>query len=330
MSTTSTDGTILEMKGLKTQFFTEDGVVKAVDGVDLIIRRGEVLGLVGESGCGKTMTSLSILRLIPDPPGKIVEGEIFFNGKDLLKLSEDEIREIRGNEISMIFQDPMTSLNPVFTVENQILENIKLHQNLDDKDALKSGIQMLDLVGIPEAEKRIHDYPHLFSGGMRQRVMIAMALSCQPDLLIADEPTTALDVTIQAQVLELMKKLQEEFNMSILYITHNLGVIAEISDNVAVMYAGHIVEYAAVEPLFGNPSHPYTQALLGSIPRMDKKLDRLSVIKGTVPNLITPPTGCRFHPRCPYATKLCKEQKPPYIDVEPNHMVYCHYAGQIE
>ncbi|MHA2202895.1 MAG: ABC transporter ATP-binding protein [Candidatus Hodarchaeales archaeon] len=330
MSTTSTDGTILEMKGLKTQFFTEDGVVKAVDGVDLTIRRGEVLGLVGESGCGKTMTSLSILRLIPDPPGKIVEGEIFFNGKDLLKLSEDEIREIRGNEISMIFQDPMTSLNPVFTVENQIIENIKLHQNLDDKDALKSGIQMLDLVGIPEAEKRIHDYPHLFSGGMRQRVMIAMALSCQPDLLIADEPTTALDVTIQAQVLELMKQLQEEFNMAVLYITHNLGVIAEISDNVAVMYAGHIVEYAAVESLFGNPNHPYTQALLGSIPRMDKKLDRLSVIKGTVPNLITPPTGCRFHPRCPYATNLCKEQKPQNIDVEPNHMVYCHYAGQLE
>jgi oligopeptide/dipeptide ABC transporter ATP-binding protein len=330
MSTTSTDGTILEMKGLKTQFFTEDGVVKAVDGVDLTIRRGEVLGLVGESGCGKTMTSLSILRLIPDPPGKIVEGEIFFNGKDLLKLSEDEIREIRGNEISMIFQDPMTSLNPVFTVENQIIENIKLHQNLDDKDALKSGIQMLDLVGIPEAEKRIHDYPHLFSGGMRQRVMIAMALSCQPDLLIADEPTTALDVTIQAQVLELMKQLQEEFNMAVLYITHNLGVIAEISDNVAVMYAGHIVEYAAVESLFGNPNHPYTQALLGSIPRMDKKLDRLSVIKGTVPNLITPPTGCRFHPRCPYATNLCKEQKPQNIDVEPNHMVYCHNAGQLE
>ncbi|UCG04039.1 MAG: ABC transporter ATP-binding protein [Candidatus Heimdallarchaeota archaeon] len=330
MSTTSTDGTILEMKGLKTQFFTEDGVVKAVDGVDLKIKRKEVLGLVGESGCGKTMTSLSILRLIPDPPGKIVEGEVFFNGKDLLKLTEDEIRSIRGNEISMIFQDPMTSLNPVFTVENQILENIKLHQNLDDKEALESGIQMLDLVGIPEASKRIHDYPHLFSGGMRQRVMIAMALSCQPDLLIADEPTTALDVTIQAQVLELMKNLQEELNMAILYITHNLGVIAEISDNVAVMYAGNIVEYAAVEPLFGSPSHPYTQALLGSIPRMDKKLDRLSVIKGTVPNLITPPTGCRFHPRCPYATEVCKEQKPPYIDVEPNHKVYCHYAGQLE
>ncbi|MFX0014977.1 MAG: ABC transporter ATP-binding protein [Promethearchaeota archaeon] len=329
MSTTSTDGTILEMKGLKTQFFTEDGVVKAVDGVDLKIRRKEVLGLVGESGCGKTMTSLSILRLIPDPPGKIVAGEIFFNGRDLLKLTEDEIREIRGDEISMIFQDPMTSLNPVFTVENQILENIKLHQNLNDKEALKAGIRLLDLVGIPEASKRIHDYPHLFSGGMRQRVMIAMALSCQPDLLIADEPTTALDVTIQAQVLDLMRNLQEELNMAILYITHNLGVIAEISDNVAVMYAGNIVEYASVEPLFESPEHPYTQALLGSIPRMDKKLNRLSVIKGTVPNLITPPSGCRFHPRCPYATKLCKEEKPPYVDVETNHRVYCHYAGQI-
>ncbi|MCK5614812.1 ABC transporter ATP-binding protein, partial [Candidatus Pacearchaeota archaeon] len=221
------------------------------------------------------------------------------------------------------------SLNPVFTVENQILENLKLHQDLNDEEALKAGIQMLELVGISDAPRRIFDYPHLFSGGMRQRVMIAMALSCRPDLLIADEPTTALDVTIQAQVLELMKTLREDLDMAILYITHNLAVIAELADTVAVMYAGNIVEYADVVELFGNPTHPYTRALLGSIPRMDLKLDRLDVIKGNVPNLITPPTGCRFHPRCRYATKLCSEEKPPDTEVDPNHSVLCHYAGSV-
>ncbi|MFX0170526.1 MAG: ABC transporter ATP-binding protein [Candidatus Hodarchaeota archaeon] len=323
------DEVLLEIHGLKTQFFTEDGVVKAVDGVDLTIHKGEILGLVGESGCGKTITSLSILNLVPDPPGKIVAGEIIFKERDLLKISEKELRSIRGNEISMIFQDPMTSLNPVFKVETQILENIKLHQDLEDEEALNQGIQMLELVGIPDASRRIHDYPHLFSGGMRQRAMIAMAMSCQPDLLIADEPTTALDVTIQAQILDLMKDLQDELNMAILYITHNLGVIADICDTVAIMYAGNIVEYSDVNTIFNNPTHPYTRALLGSIPRMDRKLDRLEVIKGLVPNLITPPSGCRFHPRCTYATALCSEEKPPNIEVNPSHNVLCHYATQI-
>ncbi|MFX0051670.1 MAG: ABC transporter ATP-binding protein [Candidatus Hodarchaeota archaeon] len=314
---------------MKTQFFTEDGVVKAVDDVNLKIRRGETLGLVGESGCGKTITSLSILRLVPSPPGKIVAGSVNFEGENLLEYSEEEMRKIRGNEISMIFQDPMTSLNPVFTVKNQITENIKLHQDVSDDIAFEKAVDMLKLVGIPAAERRINDYPHLFSGGMRQRVMIAMALSCNPQMLIADEPTTALDVTIQAQVLDILKNLQEDLNMAILYITHNLGVIAEIADNIAVMYAGNIVEYTDVDTLYHQPRHPYTRALLSSIPRMDRKIDRLGVIKGTVPNLITPPSGCRFHPRCTYASKKCSEEFPPEIKVGRNHTVLCHYADQI-
>ncbi|MHA2225430.1 MAG: ABC transporter ATP-binding protein [Candidatus Hodarchaeales archaeon] len=326
---TYSDEVVLEVNGLKTQFFTEDGVVKAVDGVDFKIRRGEVLGLVGESGCGKTITSLSVLRLVPDPPGKIVEGTVLLNNKNLLDFTDEEMRRIRGKEVSMIFQDPMTSLNPVFTVENQIIENIKQHQDLEEEEALQKAIEMLRLVGIPEAERRIHDYPHLFSGGMRQRVMIAMALSCNPQLLIADEPTTALDVTIQAQVLDLMRELRSELNMGILYITHNLGVIAEMCDNVAVMYAGNIVEYTNVETIFSIPQHPYTRALLSSIPRMDMKLDRLGVIRGIVPNLITPPEGCRFHPRCVYATEKCAKEKPVNIETEPNHFVFCHYAGEL-
>jgi oligopeptide/dipeptide ABC transporter ATP-binding protein len=318
---------LLEVKNLKTQFFTEDGVVKAVDDVSFKIRRGEVLGLVGESGCGKTVTSLSVLRLVPDPPGKIVSGEVLFNGENLLEKKEKEMRNIRGNEISMIFQDPISSLNPVFTVENQILENIELHQDLSHEEALQKGVEVLKLVGIPEAERRITDYPHHFSGGMRQRVMIAMALSCNPALIIADEPTTALDVTIQAQVLDLMKDLREDLNMAILYITHNLGVIAEMADRIAIMYAGNIVEEGSCVTIFKNPHHPYTKALLSSIPRMDKKLDRLGVIKGTVPNLINPPTGCRFHPRCPLATEKCSREVPPYVETEPDHFAFCHYPG---
>ncbi len=318
---------LLDVKNLKTQFFTDDGVVKAVDDVSFDIHKGEVLGLCGESGCGKTISSLSILRLVPDPPGKIISGEIIFQGENLLEKTEDQMRQIRGNEISMIFQDPMTSLNPVFTVQNQILENIKLHQDVTDEEALEKGIEVLELVGIPEASKRIKDYPHLFSGGMRQRVMIAMALSCNPSLLIADEPTTALDVTIQAQVLDLMRDLREDLNMAILYITHNLGVIAEMADRIAVMYAGNIVEFADCTTVFKNPHHPYTKALLTSIPRMDKKMDRLGVIKGTVPNLITPPSGCRFHPRCPIATEKCSKEVPPYVETEAGHFSLCHYPG---
>ena len=320
---------LLELQHLSTQFFTEDGIVKAVDNVSFKLHRGEVLGLVGESGCGKTITSLSILKLVPNPPGRIVGGKVFFNGENLIELSEQEMREIRGNEISMIFQDPMTSLNPVFTVRNQIVENIKLHQEISEEEAIDKAIELLQMVGIPEARRRINDYPHLFSGGMRQRVMIAMALSCNPQMLIADEPTTALDVTIQAQVLDLIKDLQEDLNMAVLYITHNLGVIAEIADNIAIMYAGNIVEYTDVHTVFENPDHPYTRALLSSIPRMDKKISRLGVIRGTVPNLITPPTGCRFHPRCPYATEKCSTQVPPYVEIEPSHFSLCHYAAKL-
>jgi len=302
---------LLEVKNLKTQFFTEDGVVKAVDDISFYIRQGEVLGLVGESGCGKTVSSLSVLRLVPDPPGKIVGGEVLFRGENLLEKNDNEMRHIRGNEISMIFQDPMSSLNPVFTVKNQLLENIKLHQDVTSEEALQKGIEMLELVGI----------------GMRQRVMIAMALSCNPSMVIADEPTTALDVTIQAQVLDLMRDLREDLNMAILYITHNLGVIAEMADRIAVMYAGNIVETADTITIFKTPHHPYTKALLSSIPRMDKKLDRLGVIKGTVPNLITPPTGCRFHPRCPIATEKCSREVPPLVETEPDHFALCHYPG---
>ena len=288
-----------------------------------------MLGLVGESGCGKTITSLSILRLVPNPPGRIVDGSIYFNNENILEFTNEQMRKMRGKEISMIFQDPMTSLNPVFTVKNQILENIKQHHDLNDEESLNKAIELLTTVGIPDIERRINDYPHLFSGGMRQRVMIAMALSCNPQLLIADEPTTALDVTIQAQVLDLMRSLQKQFNMAILYITHNLGVIAEMATNVAVMYAGNIVEYSDVVTIFKRPQHPYTKALLKSIPRMDLKLDRLGVITGVVPNLITPPSGCRFHPRCHYATNKCSKEKPSNIETEPNHLVYCHYAGEI-
>jgi len=318
---------LLEVKNLKTQFFTEDGVVKAVDNVSFKIYPGEVLGLVGESGCGKTVSALSTLRLVPDPPGKIIEGEILFNDENLLEKNDREMRDIRGNEIAMIFQDPMTSLNPVFTVRNQIMENITLHQELSKEEALRRAIEMLELVGIPEAERRINDYPHLFSGGMRQRVMIAMALSCNPALLIADEPTTSLDVTIQAQVLDLMRDLRDDLNMAILYITHNLGVIAEMADRVGVMYAGNIVETADTVTIFKNPHHPYTKALLTSIPRMDMKLDRLGVIRGVVPNLINPPSGCRFHPRCPIATEKCSKEVPPYVETEPGHFAFCHYPG---
>jgi len=318
---------LLEVKNLKTQFFTEDGVVKAVDNVSFKIYPGEVLGLVGESGCGKTVSALSTLRLVPDPPGKIIEGEILFNDENLLEKTVREMRDIRGNEIAMIFQDPMTSLNPVFTVRNQIMENITLHQELSKEEALRRAIEMLELVGIPEAERRINDYPHLFSGGMRQRVMIAMALSCNPALLIADEPTTSLDVTIQAQVLDLMRDLRDDLNMAILYITHNLGVIAEMADRVGVMYAGNIVETADTVTIFKNSHHPYTKALLTSIPRMDMKLDRLGVIRGVVPNLINPPSGCRFHPRCPIATEKCSKEVPPYVETEPGHFAFCHYPG---
>lgn len=319
--------TLLEVRDLKTYFYTGEGVVKAVDGVTFDIKEGEIFCLVGETGCGKSVTSLSIMRLVPKP-GKIVGGKIFFKGKNLLELSEDEMRKIRGKEISMIFQNPMTSLNPVYTVGFQIAEPIMIHQKLKKREAWKKAIEMIAAVKIPDPEARAKSYPHQLSGGMRQRAMIAMMLSCNPSLLIADEPTTALDVTIQAQILELMKELREKFNTSILMITHDLGVVAEIADRVGVMYAGNIVELADVESIFENPKHPYTQGLLRTIPTKGKKKSELEIIPGNVPNLVNPPPGCRFHPRCKYAMEICKKEKPKMIEIEKGHFVACHlYRG---
>ncbi|MBU4425222.1 MAG: ABC transporter ATP-binding protein [Proteobacteria bacterium] len=315
---------LLEVKNLKTYFYTEDGIARAVDGMDFIIRKGETLGMIGESGCGKSVSALSIMQLVASPPGKIIEGEIWFEGEDLLKKSSSEIKKIRGNDISMIFQEPMTSLNPVFTIGNQIIEPIILHQKLDKKKALKKAIEMLDLVGMPSPEKRMDNYPHQLSGGMRQRAMIAMALSCEPKLLIADEPTTALDVTIQAQILELLKKIREEIGMAVMMITHDLAVIAEVSDDVLVAYAGKALEYADVKTIFKDPKHPYTQALYDSIPRLtDTKKRRLEVIPGMVPNSLEFPSGCRFHPRCKFAKSFCKKEEPQLKEVSNTHNVCC-------
>ncbi len=314
---------LLDIHNLKTYFYTYRGVVKAVDGVDLTLDKGETLGLAGESGCGKSVTALSVLRLIADPPGKIIEGEIHFEGEDLLKKSEKDMRAIRGNKISMIFQEPMTSLDPVFTVGNEITETIKLHQGLDKEETYKKAVEMMKKVRIPEPEKRMNEYPHQLSGGMRQRVMIAMALSCNPQMLIADEPTTALDVTIQAQILRLMKDLQDEYGAAVLLITHDLGIIAGTCDKVAIMYAGNIVEYADVLTLYENPLHPYTKGLIGSIPKLTQDVDRLKVIGGVVPSLITPPPGCRFNPRCECGKGDCRSDFPPLKEVEKGHYVRC-------
>ncbi|ADH63263.1 oligopeptide/dipeptide ABC transporter, ATPase subunit [Allomeiothermus silvanus DSM 9946] len=330
---------LLEVKDLKVHFFTDDGVVKAVDGVSFHIDKGETLAVVGESGSGKSVTSLAAMRLIPMPPGKIVHGEILFRGKDkvvkdLTKLSEAEMRKIRGNDIAMIFQEPMTSLNPVYTVGDQIAEAIVLHQGKSKKEALEMSADMLDLVGIPEPKKRLSNYPHQMSGGMRQRVMIAMALSCNPSLLIADEPTTALDVTIQAQILELMKKLQDEIGMSILFITHNLGVVAEMADRVVVMYGGRAVEEADVVTTFKKPLMPYTMGLLNSIPRLDRAAEhkeRLEAIPGNVPNPLYMPAGCAFHPRCKYfQAGRCDQEIPPLEDAGGGHMVRCVRWAEIQ
>jgi peptide/nickel transport system ATP-binding protein len=326
---------ILQLKDLKTYFFSRDGVVRAVDGVSYHLNRGETLGVVGESGCGKSVTALSILRLIPNPPGRIVAGEILFEGQDLLLRSEAEMQDIRGNEISMIFQEPMTSLNPVLTVGHQISEAITLHQGLSRHAAMDKAVEMLRIVHIPEAQRRVGEYPHQLSGGMRQRVMIAMALSCNPKVLIADEPTTALDVTIQAQILDLMLELQEKLGTAIIMITHDLGVIAEVAKRVVVMYAGKKVEEAQVEELFEVPCHPYTKGLLGSIPRMDAVRgestgrQRLQEIKGMVPSLHHLPKGCLFEPRCPYATEQCRAEYPPLTEYRPGHLSACWHAEQL-
>ena len=306
---------LLEVKNLKTYFYTEGGIIKAIDGVDFTIDQGETLGIVGESGCGKSVTSMSVMRLIPDPPGKIVEGSINFDGVDILKLTESEMRSVRGNQISMIFQEPMTSLNPVFTINYQISEILMLHKELTKEEAKLETISLLKKVGIPRAEAVADNYPFTLSGGMRQRVMIAMALACNPKLLIADEPTTALDVTIQAQVLELMVQLQKEFNTAIMFITHDLNVIAEMADRVIVMYAGKVVEESSIVELFDSPHHPYTIGLMASKPDLDTKADRLYMIPGNVPNPLFRPPGCQFNSRCEFAVQKCFDSEPALEDV---------------
>jgi oligopeptide transport system ATP-binding protein len=316
---------LLEVKGLKTRFYTQDGVVHAVNGISYTLDEGETLGIVGESGCGKSVSVLSIMRLIPEPPGKIVGGEVLFEGRDLLKMDMEEIRQVRGSKIAMIFQDPMTSLNPVLTIGRQVSEALELHMGMNKAQARRRTIELLEIVGIPEAANRIDDYPHQFSGGMRQRVMIAMALSCNPRILIADEPTTNLDVTIQAQIIDLVKRLRDEIGMAIIWITHDLGIVAGLVEKVAVMYAGYIVEKASVKDLYGDPRHPYTIGLLGSLPRLDEERKRrLFSMRGLPPDLINlPPDRCPFAPRCDYVIDRCLEEMPPLAPVAPGHEIAC-------
>ena len=316
--------TLLQVKDLRTYFYTEEGVVKSVDGVSYELEEGETLGLVGESGCGKSVSALSILRLIPQPPGKIVSGEIIFDGKDLLKLDEEEIRHIRGNRIAMIFQEPMTSLNPVLTIGRQLTEALELHLRLEKQAASKRAAELLEMVGISDAAARLKDYPHQFSGGMRQRVMIAMALACNPKLLLADEPTTALDVTIQAQILEVLARLSRELGTAVVIITHNLGVVARYADRVNVMYAGKIIETASAPELYANPRHPYTLGLLKSVPRLDQsRKDKLDPIEGLPPDLIRMGPGCSFYQRCKFHVDKCLEQFPPLLAVGEKHWSAC-------
>jgi oligopeptide transport system ATP-binding protein len=322
---------LLEVRDLQTHFHTQDGVVKAVNGVSFHVDRGETLGIVGESGCGKSVTSLSIMRLIPNPPGRIVGGQILFDGEDLLKLSDEEMRHIRGNRIAMIFQDPMTSLNPVLTVGRQITESLELHLKLTKREATNRAAELLDMVGIPSASKRLDNYPHQFSGGMRQRVMIAMSLSCNPELLIADEPTTALDVTIQAQILELINRLKEELETAVIIITHDLGVVAGMTDRVTVMYAGRVVEEGKTSDIFQEPRMPYTIGLLRSIPRLDEERGhKLNPIRGLPPDLTSLPEICAFSPRCDYAQEQCLTQVPPLRSVGSTHRAACLYDITLE
>ena len=316
---------LLELKRLAVSFATDDGTVRAVDGIDLALQRGRTLGLVGESGCGKSVTSLAVMGLLP-PENSKVSGEVHFEGRDLLKIPRAELRDLRGARLAMIFQEPMTSLNPSYTIGNQIIEAIRRHQGLNAAEARKRAIEMLRLVHVPSPEKRIDDYPHKLSGGQRQRAMIAMALACGPQLLIADEPTTALDVTIQAQILDLMRGLRRDTGTAIILITHDLGVVAEMADDVAVMYAGQIVERAPVEALFARPEHPYTVGLLGSIPKLDQKRESLPSIEGRVPDMAHPPEGCRFAARCPFVERACREAVPPLVEVAPGHLSRCRRA----
>jgi peptide/nickel transport system ATP-binding protein len=330
-------GPVLEVDNLQTYFFTRTGIAKAVDGVSFNLGRGETLGVVGESGCGKSVTSLSILRLVPDPPGRIVGGTVRLDGEDILQFSEEKMKQVRGNEISMIFQEPMTSLNPVFTIGQQVSEAILLHQGLSKKAAMEKSVDMLKLVRIPEPERRVREYPHQLSGGMRQRVMIAMALSCNPRVLIADEPTTALDVTIQAQILDLILELKDRLGTAVIMITHDLGVIAETAQRVVVMYAGRKIEEADVVSLFKTPLHPYTHGLLASVPRLEimsgasrTMSERLAEIPGIVPALTALPTGCAFAPRCPYADDQCHQAYPPYQRKREGHWAACWHSERIE
>lgn len=323
------EGKLLEIKNLEVQYVADEETVYAVNSIDIALNEGETLGLVGETGAGKTTTALGIMRLVPNPPGKIIGGEIIYEGENLLKLSEEEMRKIRGNKISMIFQDPMTSLNPVMTVGEQIAEVIQIHENTSTEEAMKKAGEMLELVGIPAA--RIHDFPHQFSGGMKQRVVIAIALACNPKLLIADEPTTALDVTIQAQVLDLMNNLKEKFKTAMILITHDLGVVAQVCDKVAIMYAGEIVESGSLEEIFENTKHPYTLGLFGSIPSLDEERSRLTPIQGLMPDPTILPKGCKFNPRCPHATDLCRKKIPNAVEVISGHKVKCFIAeGLVE
>ncbi len=324
--TFSSEPPLLDIRGLKIHFHTDAGIIQAVDGVDINVRRGETLALVGESGCGKSVTALSVLKLLQMPPAQIAGGEILWRGQDLVPLKPKEMRSVRSREIGIIFQEPMTSLNPVYTVGKQIAEVVRQHQKLSRKDALDKATEMLRLVGIPTPERRVHDYPHQFSGGMRQRVMIAMALSCEPQLIIADEPTTALDVTIQAQIMDLLSEMQQRLGMAIMLITHDMGVVASSTQRVVVMYAGRVVEEAEVGALFEQPLHPYTQGLIRSIPRIDRTLERqakLDTIAGSVPNLLFPPPGCRFAPRCKAARAECTQAIPVLREVSPGHKVAC-------
>jgi peptide/nickel transport system ATP-binding protein len=317
---------LLEVRGLRTYFASERGEVRAVDGVDFSLERGRTLGIVGESGCGKSVTALSIMGLVPQPPGRIAGGEVLFEGKDLLKLPAQRLRDLRGDELSMIFQEPMSSLNPAFQVGEQVAEALLRHKDIGKDEAQNQAIEMLRRVRIPSPERRARDYPHQLSGGMRQRVMIAMALACNPKLLIADEPTTALDVTIQAQILELMRALRAELGTAIILITHDLGVIAELADDVIVMYAGKVIERCAAKRLFSEPQHPYTVGLLGSIPRLHLQQDRLSAIEGFVPDAASPPAGCRFHPRCPFVVEKCLREVPPLMEITNDHHAACWRA----
>lgn len=320
---------ILKIENLKTYFDTWAGIVKAVDGVSLEVREGETLGLVGESGSGKSVTALSILRIVPRP-GKIIEGKISYKGENLLAKSEKELQKIRGKEIGYIFQDPATSLNPVINIADQLVEVIRRHQNVTKKEALEKAIELFRLVEIPDPEIKIWNYPHQLSGGMKQRMAVARALSCQPSLLLADEPTTNLDVTIQAQILQLMKSLKQKLGMSMILITHDMGVVAGVADRITVLYAGRVCETAETKTIFYNPKHPYTIALLTAVPSLALKRDKLAVIPGTIPNLIEPPSGCRFHPRCEYAKPICSEKIPQLEKIESDHFVACHRALEID